>query len=661
MVAAGVSGLGFMIKRTMESIDATAKLSDRLKIATEDLVALQHAAKINGMEVAGMNKAMETFVRRIGEVKMGDGQAKYALDALGLSADEMANKNHIDNLKLIADKISNLKTQSEKAAAAYYLFGRQGQQMLNLLSQGSVSIEEFRKEAERLGITFSRFDAAKVEAANDAITRAKAKLQGFVNLLTIEMAPALEAVTDKLTGLATSGEEMREKMVGSLKAITMGFAFVGNMVTVVKVALKSVAGILLGVATTVASIFSKILGLIEAAQHKLADFYNKFVEIQNKIADSKIGNKLGFEEFDKMGKVDMTSTIDAYTEGLTSVTLDMFKDVGDDLANLPTMKVGEWFKDLEQRSASLKNKLDDAAKAKENFADTGPLEDTKSVLESTKNAIESIRNQSYLTRMERIEALRQYARENAATLEKVADAHKLLNEEIENLEKSRVNQLRVYMAELREDMQNIGLFVSDKMASAANSIESSMSDAFYNMAAEGQSFKESMIGFARDIRAAFMRMAADIIARATMNAVMNSSIGAAVGGIFGGFFGGGATPAADPNPMMAHYAHGGGIVGKLSRSRSVPALAFAGAPRLHGGLLSDEFPAILQKGETVIPRGGFGNVSQQPPNVIINNNTGQPMTQQGQPRFDGRNWVVEVVASNIDQYGVLRQKIQGIK
>ena len=46
--------------------------------------------------------------------------------------------------------------------------------------------------------------------------------------------------------------------------------------------------------------------------------------------------------------------------------------------------------------------------------------------------------------------------------------------------------------------------------------------------------------------------------------------------------------------------------------RAVPAYAFAGAPRFHSGLMPDEFPAILQKGETVLPKNtrmGGNNVT----------------------------------------------------
>ncbi|HUT72514.1 MAG TPA: hypothetical protein VMW89_17730 [Desulfatiglandales bacterium] len=54
--------------------------------------------------------------------------------------------------------------------------------------------------------------------------------------------------------------------------------------------------------------------------------------------------------------------------------------------------------------------------------------------------------------------------------------------------------------------------------------------------------------------------------------------------------------------------HEGGVVGETAAPRRImPATTFATAPRLHGGLKSDEYPVILQQGEEVIPAGeGYG-------------------------------------------------------
>jgi hypothetical protein len=73
----------------------------------------------------------------------------------------------------------------------------------------------------------------------------------------------------------------------------------------------------------------------------------------------------------------------------------------------------------------------------------------------------------------------------------------------------------------------------------------------------------------------------------------------------------------------ASVSHDGRTPGQGGRSRAVPAGVFAGAPRLHSGLAADEFPAILQRGERVIPRGGSAGVSVS---VMVNMQTGEVET-----------------------------------
>jgi len=66
--------------------------------------------------------------------------------------------------------------------------------------------------------------------------------------------------------------------------------------------------------------------------------------------------------------------------------------------------------------------------------------------------------------------------------------------------------------------------------------------------------------------------------------------------------------------IFANILHAGGIVGAPGPGRRVPALAFAGAPRMHSGgwagIKPDEVPAILQRGERVLSRRETAGYSQ---------------------------------------------------
>ncbi len=92
--------------------------------------------------------------------------------------------------------------------------------------------------------------------------------------------------------------------------------------------------------------------------------------------------------------------------------------------------------------------------------------------------------------------------------------------------------------------------------------------------------------------------------------------------------------------------HSGGVVGTTAvPSRSLPAAVWAAAPRLHGGLMPDEFPAILQRGETVLPRGSApGAVVVQPQvDIKIYNEIGEAMAvKRQQTSVDGVKTVCEL-------------------
>ncbi len=105
--------------------------------------------------------------------------------------------------------------------------------------------------------------------------------------------------------------------------------------------------------------------------------------------------------------------------------------------------------------------------------------------------------------------------------------------------------------------------------------------------------------------------------------------------------------------FLASVLHGGGVVGSGDGgTRATSSLAFSGAPRFHQGLMPDEFPAILQRGETVFTRAqtqALGHMigrGATPPNIqiTIENKTGADLSasQEG-PKWDGEKWIIGTV------------------
>jgi len=199
------------------------------------------------------------------------------------------------------------------------------------------------------------------------------------------------------------------------------------------------------------------------------------------------------------------------------------------------------------------------------------------------------------------------------------------------------------MAEAEELHKKIML--AEKWAKVSDAMESSMATAFERMTQDGLKFGEAMKNIAYDIMKAFARaMVIEPMANAGADLFRSFLTNAATGGIMGigGAGIGGITETGGVGKFDAMIAnqpiqmHSGGIGSKYGgiRRSGISSNVFNGAPYLHEGLKKDEFPAILQTGEEVIPRGGSasGGVS-----VTINNNgTPQRVTDQQTSMENGK-------------------------
>jgi len=197
--AAGATVLGFFVRKEMKAVDATAKLSDRIGIATEKLVGLQHAAEITGAGTEVLNKGLMFQSKALGEAKQGIGEARYALDALGLKVDDIIKMSPDQAFLTIAESMKGLATQSERNYVATKLYGRAGQKLVNTLSLGSAGLREMVEESRRLYGSLTRVDARKIEQANDAIQRTKTSFRGLIRGLAVRMAPTITKVANVIT------------------------------------------------------------------------------------------------------------------------------------------------------------------------------------------------------------------------------------------------------------------------------------------------------------------------------------------------------------------------------------------------------------------------------------------------------------------------------
>ena len=197
---------------------------------------------------------------------------------------------------------------------------------------------------------------------------------------------------------------------------------------------------------------------------------------------------------------------------------------------------------------------------------------------------------------------------------------------------------------------------------AAN-IEGALTSAFDNAADALANFAlTGKMNFA-DLGNSILQMLARIGAQQAIGGIVGGLV-SGIGGLFGGGLVGQAKEVMSFIPGIGHSGWYVGYERPADGFRSVPAMAFEGAPRLHSGggwFAQDEYPAILQRGERVLNRdetaayhagmaagGNRGNSSGREPAVYvtINNTTGEPVSTQ-RSRDGNGNTRIDVIVGNV--------------
>jgi len=212
---AGLAGMGLLIRSSLNATDSLSKTAAKIGTTTEALSALRFAAELTGVATTTMDMAMQRFTRRTAEAAKGTGEAKGALQALGLDAKELVRMPLEERMLALADAFAKEKNEAQKLALAFKLFDSEGAALVVTLGKGRDGLSEMFGEARALGIVMSGDASKGVEDAVDSLTKLKAMFKGVTDQTVAALAPAIAMLTDiiknKLVKAMGEGEGSVEK------------------------------------------------------------------------------------------------------------------------------------------------------------------------------------------------------------------------------------------------------------------------------------------------------------------------------------------------------------------------------------------------------------------------------------------------------------------
>jgi len=277
-IAGGVAltATAAIVNKQREQIDTLAKTADKLGVTTEALGQLRYAAELTGVQNKQLDVGLQRMVRRLADVaETGKGPAADALEILNLKIEDLKNLSPDEQVSMIADAMGGLENQSQRVAVAFKLFDSEGVGLVNTLALGSDGLAKMAAEADKLGITLSRVEAARVEQANDQLTRVGGLIDGIGKQITVQAAPIIAGLAEEFLNVARESGGMAE-VVGKAMDFLVGAAGqFGNALRILHRMFKGLEVVALSLARAVIQQFGKIAKAANELNNQVNEFLGK--------------------------------------------------------------------------------------------------------------------------------------------------------------------------------------------------------------------------------------------------------------------------------------------------------------------------------------------------------------------------------------------------
>lgn len=293
-----VVGIGAMINSAATAQVEIGNWAERLDISTEALSDFAVAAEnIPGLEIEDVGDAFQTLSENVSAFYDNTGPAIDAFKGLKIEATSLRNLAPEEQMKVVAEALSNVSNQGDKTRYTLEIFGEVGAKMLPILNQGREGLEGLRKETEKYGLVVTD-DAVKAsQKFKNSLGNVSRAFRGAKNAISTELMPALTPVIQKvadfvanidwaeiatkklkpvLDDVIKSLEEADwEEISNGVRSIAVGFGWVAKQAAKVPEAISSaMAG-------------KRITGLLREYREMHKEAFMTYAEVEKVMQDPK--------------------------------------------------------------------------------------------------------------------------------------------------------------------------------------------------------------------------------------------------------------------------------------------------------------------------------------------------------------------------------------
>lgn len=282
--AFGAEKLKEFVKETLEVNSHLKDLSNRLDVGAQTIRNFGFLAKDAGVDLDSAANALGLLEKNLGEAASKGGQtaATFARLHVAVKGANGEARPLSDVLGDVAEGLSQLPDQNQRAAAAMELFGRSGRMLLPVLQDGKEALEDAMREAERLGNGLGEGFYDQVKRAADGFEHAEFAVQSLKDRALAAILPAVTLLGRILENITASLIELdkRTHIVQAAfvtLAIVIGVALVDALVSATAALLAFVGPWLLA--------FGPIIALVGGLVWLVQDLWNAMTGAKSVLGD----------------------------------------------------------------------------------------------------------------------------------------------------------------------------------------------------------------------------------------------------------------------------------------------------------------------------------------------------------------------------------------
>jgi hypothetical protein len=676
----GAAGLAAMTKQALETVGGLGELASQLGVTTDLLQVLTYAGTQYGVSAQEIEGSLSKLTATIGAAAEGGKSQIEMFDRLGIKILDASGKVRSTDVifRELIESLSRIEDPATRAALAKEAMGRAAQRMMPLIEGGTVALDAMTKQAKEMGLVF---DAETIRAADDAadkIAVLSRVLGTQFNAVLVQLAPILTAVAQGILDFSKGAREtvqafrglnfasidtLNEKLTdlqkrkAELQKQDAEGAWWENLVPGFN--LDPEAPPTPGTLIQRSGSNSTLIAQLDAEMTEIQAIIRRRRDAADQLRGSGEGDGQGAPPIAGGGQSDAEKNLDALQKKLGDLQAELDQlHMGGLNAEIDKNLQGfdlssEKAKELAAEIAIVTGEINAKTEAQKRDAEASAeylqiieeaTESYNKRLEEGRQITEALRTPQEVYR-DRVAEINQLHRDGAINTDTWArgleDAKETLAGATEGTER------------YESAMADLGATFGSAFEEAALSMDQA-SDA-------ADALGDMLMGLLQDIERIILRVG------------VTDPLAAGLGDLFKnmdwswlfGAEGLGSAGAPMNTTGSSVMFHDGGIVGGPARRRSVPAFAFAGAPRLHGGgfIGPGEVPAILRRGEGVFTPeqmaamgSGEGDVK-----IVVNNYSDEKATASSRRGANGIReieiQVGQMVAKDIRSGGPIAKSI----